>query len=432
MKSSRGVPDDAIISIRSGAVRRQGMVSTDKPFRFPQSASESDCVVKVDILQNIGSGYLVMRPNQTEGKQFEVVLGGNSDMACELFVKPADGDRPIAAESQDDSAAAAKTKQDAKAYLESTGLLTFVQGVLQVVAKQQPQDPFAAMAKHFLIASDEASPAGPESPKKAPTTPKAVEETRPAEMAQAAEESAEAATESAKAAAEVPTKPESPKAEATAEATKPESVSAEAAAPEGEAKTLAEAAAPEGEAKAAQAAEQVAEPEGDKAEPENVDDRKSDALEEFTSTVKDATLPAGDEGGAKEAEAADNAESPAEAAAESSQQDMTAGATAGAPTPEASNEEATGAAAENAAKEDAAEPEAVAKEEAGEQGEAAQPEVTAAEATDNGGVDAAAEGAKEESGGPGEAARPEATEAAAPEAAEKKEEVAEEPKEGAE
>jgi len=398
LKSSRGVPDDAIISIRSGAVRRQGMVSTDKPFRFPQSASESDCVVKVDILQNIGSGYLVMRPNQTEGKQFEVVLGGNSEMACELFVKPADGDRPIAAESQDDSAAAAKTKQDAKAYLESTGLLTFVQGVLQVVAKQQPQDPFAAMAKHFLIASDEASPAGPESPKKAPTTPKAVEETRPAEMAQAAEESAEAATESAKAAAEVPTKPESPTAEATAEATKPESLSAEAAAPEGEAKTLAEAAAPEGEAKA----EMVAEPEGDKAEPENVDDRKSDALEEFTSTVKDATLPGGDEGGAKEAEAADNVGSPA------------------------------GAAAENAAKEDVAEPEAVAKEEAGEKGEAAQPEVGAAEATDNGGADAAAEGAQEVSGGPGEAAQPEATEAAAPEAAEKKEEVAEEPKEGAE
>jgi len=384
LKSSRGVPDDAIISIRSGAVRRQGMVSTDKPFRFPQSASESDCVVKVDILQNIGSGYLVMRPNQTEGKQFEVVLGGNSDMACELFVKPADGDRPIAAESQDDSAAAAKTKQDAKAYLESTGLLTFVQGVLQVVAKQQPQDPFAAMAKHFLTASDEASPAGPESPKKAPATPKAVEETRPAEMAQAAEESAEAATESAKAAAEVLTKPESPKAEATEEATKPESLSAEAAAPEAEAK-----------------AETVAEPEGDKAEPENVDDRKSDALEEFTSTVKDATLPGGDEGGAKEAEVADNVGCPA-------------------------------GAAENAAKEDVAEPEAVAKEEAGEKGEAAQPEVTAAEATDNGGVDAAAEGAKEDSGGQGEAAQPEATEAAAPEAAEKKEEVAEEPKEGAE
>merc|ERR1719437_318472 len=105
-------------------------------------------------------------------------MGDKQDMACDLVVKPADGDRPSAPE--EDATAAAKTKQDAKAYLENTGLLPFVQGVLQVVAKQQPEDPFAAMAKHFLSASDEAVPPQTGSPKAAPAVPKPVVEEAPA------------------------------------------------------------------------------------------------------------------------------------------------------------------------------------------------------------------------------------------------------------
>merc|ERR1719512_174066 len=91
-------------------------------------------------------------------------------MVCELMVKPVDGERPNAPEG--DATAAAKTKQDAKAYLEATGLVQFVQGVLQVIAKQQPEDPFAAMAKHFLSASDEAVPLKAASPKAVPASPK--------------------------------------------------------------------------------------------------------------------------------------------------------------------------------------------------------------------------------------------------------------------
>merc|ERR1719145_539693 len=105
-----------------------------------------------------------------EGKQYEVIMGDKPDMACDLVVKPADGERPSAPE--EDSTAAAKTKQDAKAYLEATGLLPFVQGVLQVVAKQQPQDPFAAMATHFVSASDEAVASNAGGPKAAPPSPK--------------------------------------------------------------------------------------------------------------------------------------------------------------------------------------------------------------------------------------------------------------------
>jgi len=308
--SKRGVPDDAIISIRSGAVRRQGAASTDKPFRFPQNASETDCVVKVDIMQNIGSGYLVMRPNQTDGKEYEVVLGGNSDMACALSVKPAEGAGPAAAESQEEAQAAAKTKQDAKAYLESTGLLTFVQGVLQVVAKQQPQDPFAAMAKHFLSASDEAASPAPGSPKVAPPSLKAPD-----------------AVPEASAPA-----PESPKAE-------PAEAEAAAGSPEGEAK-----AAPEADAQVEEAA--------DKAEPDQVDDKKSDTLEEFTSTVKDVTLPAEGDAAAKEQDdtAAKEAEQPQENQAAP---DAAGEAKEAAAAPEETPNDGAGAAAEGAVQEGA-------------------------------------------------------------------------------
>merc|ERR1719350_2561908 len=146
-------------------------------------------------------------------------------MACEIKIDPTGAESPSA--PAEDDAATAKTKQAAKQYLEGTGLLPFVQGVLQVVAKQQPQDPFAAMAKHFNSASDEAAAPMPGSPKAAPTSPtKAMPESP-----KATPESPKTVPESPKAA---PESPESPKAEATetAEATPP---AGEAAAPAAEA-----------------------------------------------------------------------------------------------------------------------------------------------------------------------------------------------------
>jgi len=290
--SKRNVPDDAIISIRSGAVRRQGAANANKPFVFPQSAVDGgDCVVKVDIMQNIGSGYIVLRPNQKEGRQYEVVLGDN-DMACEINIDPTGVESPSA--PAEDDAATAKTKQAAKQYLDGTGLLPFVQGVLQVIAKQQPQDPFAAMAKHFNSASDEAVAPMPGSPKAAPTSP-----------TKAMPESPKATPTSPKAA------PESPKADAaeTAEETSP---AVEAAAPAAEAAvgTPRAEAADDGEQKAPPpAAEEEAPAEGQaeaSKEEHDVDDHKSvdDVDVQFTATIRGKSLAAEaeDEKPAEEAE----------------------------------------------------------------------------------------------------------------------------------
>jgi len=169
LQSSKGLPDDAVISIRSGAVRRQGAVSSNRPFRFPKNVSDTDCVVKVDIMQTIGSGYIVLRPHQSESKQFSISLG-KDDMSCELEVKPLDDNAPPLPEAED-AGTASKTK-DAKEYMEKTGILQFVQGVLQVVVKQQPDDPFGAMAQHFTSGSN--VPGSPKAALSQPSSPKAV------------------------------------------------------------------------------------------------------------------------------------------------------------------------------------------------------------------------------------------------------------------
>lgn len=184
--SGTGLPEEAILSIRKGSVRRQGPASCNKPLRFPQKekAPEADRVLKVDIYQKVGSGYIVLKPNQDGTQQYRVALdGGGGDMACDLEVKSAAGPatesaeaaealresmrnvvsdacqtgdlqglldgRPASAPMRDMEAKPAAKKQDSGEYLKDKGLLHFVQGVLQVVVKEQPEDPFTFMAKHF-------------------------------------------------------------------------------------------------------------------------------------------------------------------------------------------------------------------------------------------------------------------------------------------
>jgi hypothetical protein len=146
--STAGLAEDAIISIRAGVTRRQGAISSGKPFRFPKATSEADNVMKIDIMQKVASGYLVLKPHQAEGRQYNIVLDEKQGISCEVEVKVAEGEDmapPVAPEES----TAVKAK-DAKDYMDKKGLLAYVQGVLQVVVKEQPEDPFSFMAKHFL------------------------------------------------------------------------------------------------------------------------------------------------------------------------------------------------------------------------------------------------------------------------------------------
>lgn len=291
LKGNKGVPADAIISIRSGAVRRQGVVSSGRPFRFPKNASETDCVVKIDLMKNIGSGYLVLRPHQKEGKQYQVLMNDSPDMMCEVEVKPLEGDEPALPEQPEDAGTAAKTK-DAKAYMEDTGLLQFVQGVLQVVVKQQPDDPYGAMAKHFLSGyecAESGSTKLPQSPKKmqsTPASPKAVPEESTEEKASPPEEvPAPTSPQGGDAPAEnVPSAPASPKAEESGDAPTSEQPGSPKAEESGATETPASPKNEAGEDKTAGGDDKS------DAKSDAMSDQKSDALEEVTAMAATVDL----------------------------------------------------------------------------------------------------------------------------------------------
>ncbi|CAE8693393.1 unnamed protein product, partial [Polarella glacialis] len=76
------IPDDAILSVRAGTVRRQAQVSSGRAFRFPNS-SLKDNPLKVDILQQIGTAYLVLKPGEGQYKlKFQ-----NTALDCEVGIK---------------------------------------------------------------------------------------------------------------------------------------------------------------------------------------------------------------------------------------------------------------------------------------------------------------------------------------------------------
>jgi len=181
VKACHGVPEEAILSLRTGAVRRQAAISSKRPFRFPQLEPEG--VLKFDIMQKIGSGYAVLRPLVGDGTNYKVTLGQGSsgEMMAEIEVKPFAGTVSAQEPDPDAQGTSGTGAKDAKQYLESTGILNFIQGVLQVVIKERPTDPFLFMARHFMQGYDES---------KVPASPAAV-------VAPAVEAVAEAAVEEA-------------------------------------------------------------------------------------------------------------------------------------------------------------------------------------------------------------------------------------------
>lgn len=140
-----GIPEDALLSIRAGSVRRQAALSAGKSFKFPKIGM-AESPIKIDILQPIGTAYVVCKPGHGN---YQAVFQGNcaEGMSCEVEISSADEDEKDDKEAE--AAEIARTAQDAKAYLESHSILSFVQAVLQTVVKERPADPYALIARHF-------------------------------------------------------------------------------------------------------------------------------------------------------------------------------------------------------------------------------------------------------------------------------------------
>jgi hypothetical protein len=61
LSSAENIPDDTIVSIRAGTVRRQAQLSSGRPFKFPKITMD-ESPLKIDILKQIGTAYLVLKP----------------------------------------------------------------------------------------------------------------------------------------------------------------------------------------------------------------------------------------------------------------------------------------------------------------------------------------------------------------------------------
>jgi len=258
------IPEESILSIRAGTVRRQATIASGRPFRFPKISMDEN-PLKIDILKQIGSAYLVMKPGEEQYKVTFQTSEGVPSMACEVEVKPVEileGMDTGNGEVVDKKAEAASAKE-AKDYLENHKVLQFVQAVLQTVIKERPSDPYAYIARHFMSGYEPADSKAPR-PISAPPQPsdgtKALEDSPPAPVPQEEAKAApppEAPKEEAKAAppADAPPVLQEAKAEAPAEAPKEEKTARAPEAPKEEAKAAPAPEPPKEEAKSAPAPE---------------------------------------------------------------------------------------------------------------------------------------------------------------------------------
>lgn len=145
---SRGnLAEDAILSVRAGSIRRQAVISGGRSFRFPRSSAKEN-PLKVDILQQVGSAYLVLKPGEDQYK----LKFADGTLTCEVSVKQLENDDASDwdFDKKADASARGGGAKDAKDYLEQHQVLPFVQAVLQTVIKDKPKDPFTYIANHFL------------------------------------------------------------------------------------------------------------------------------------------------------------------------------------------------------------------------------------------------------------------------------------------
>jgi len=207
-----GVAQDAIISIRAGASRRQAPVSacgkSGMSFKFAGGPAGVN-PFKIDVLQPVGSTRLALKPG---GGTFVIPLKGAEGITVNLAVREAkvkgggqggefgedlfdridadkdgvisrrefnealriDGNKPVLQPLDDGNAIPVKSWKGkdrlpplpkdedgrfpaaavaAKEYLESHNLLPFVRALLQTVVRDRPDDPFNFIADQFRDAS---------------------------------------------------------------------------------------------------------------------------------------------------------------------------------------------------------------------------------------------------------------------------------------
>ncbi|CAE7195495.1 unnamed protein product [Symbiodinium sp. CCMP2592] len=149
-----GLPEDAIVSVRCGGMRRQAPLETlvTQPLKFPATLDGVSEPLKIDVLQPIATTRLVLHPHE---ELYSIGFEESTEMVIGLRMQSQDsqaenGSAPSGQESTGpnfkDAAASAKD------YLEQHGLLRYVQSLLHAVIQVRPRDPYAYMIEQLSAA----------------------------------------------------------------------------------------------------------------------------------------------------------------------------------------------------------------------------------------------------------------------------------------
>mmetsp|Transcript_78263 Transcript_78263/g.135794 ORF Transcript_78263/g.135794 Transcript_78263/m.135794 type:complete len:235 (+) Transcript_78263:93-797(+) len=179
--STEGIPEGCVLSVRAGATRRQAPVAADRPFRFPTLPQEA-LPFKVDVLEPVASARLILRPGEERRTdcQYTIPLEGvgaedkaaeqgaaDDSMNVTIAVRPTEEAEKAAAkvaESKEEGDAVTRKKSGgssassrhgqasaAREYLDQHNLVEFTQLLVQSVIKEQPDKPYAFMARQFYF-----------------------------------------------------------------------------------------------------------------------------------------------------------------------------------------------------------------------------------------------------------------------------------------
>mmetsp|Transcript_31529 Transcript_31529/g.50616 ORF Transcript_31529/g.50616 Transcript_31529/m.50616 type:complete len:222 (-) Transcript_31529:179-844(-) len=174
--STEGIPEGCVLSVRAGSTRRQAPVAADRPFRFPTTPGDA-VPFKVDVLEPVASARLILRPGEERRTdcQYTIPLEavdtaedrqGDANMNVTIAVRPTEEElsKEKEAEKLDDaegdsvkkrtgSSASSRHGQNcaAREYLDRHNLVEFTQLLVQSVIKEQPDKPYAFMARQFYF-----------------------------------------------------------------------------------------------------------------------------------------------------------------------------------------------------------------------------------------------------------------------------------------
>lgn len=175
--NSRHVPNGSIMLIRSGACRRQGTVQQGRTFHFT-TPMEPGRVLQIEILKQLGSAFIVVNPG---GGRYKIAFSDHSKGSSRKSTSSDNSRRPSRKTSMNccthcevqvtdlgcDSNSTERSRlgqegpkkcsvnpgTEARDYLKQRKLLESLNGVLQKMTKEKPQDPYLYMARRLMGAN---------------------------------------------------------------------------------------------------------------------------------------------------------------------------------------------------------------------------------------------------------------------------------------